>query len=122
MKLTNVHEYFNGLCCGCNAAVKQEDVDPDSLYRMWLCSRCRAELEQLPPRHKRTVEKLKREMESVAGKVRFLDGKIAVLEGFIVAHGLNPQAADDSYANTSALPPQRSGMASPVVGNSGGDK
>jgi len=114
MKLTNVHEYFNGLCCGCNAAVKQEDVDPDSLYRTWLCSRCRAELEQLPPRHKRTVEKLKREMESVLGKVRFLDGKIAVLEGFIVAHGLNPQAADDSYANNTAHRQGRSASGGPL--------
>ena len=99
MKMSNVHEFFNGLCCGCNAAVKQEDVDPNSMYKTWLCGRCRAELEELPPRHKIVFDRLKREMESVVGKVKHLDGKIAVLEGFIIAHGLNPQAADDSYAN-----------------------
>lgn len=98
MKLSNVHEFFNAMCCGCNAAVKQEDVDPDSLYKTWLCGRCCAELEQLPPRHKIVFDKLKREMDSVVGKVRFLEGKIAILEGVIIANGLNPQAANDSYA------------------------
>ncbi len=100
MKLSNKHEYFNGLCCGCNAAVKQEDVDPDSLYLQWLCGRCRAELEELPLRHKEVFKRLKEEMDKVAGKVGYLKGVIAVLEGFIIAHGLDPQAADDSYART----------------------
>jgi hypothetical protein len=99
MKLSNVHEYFNGLCCGCNAAVKQEDVDPDKLYLQWLCPRCRAELEQLPLRHKTVFDKLKRKIEDVEGKVKHLEHSKAVLEGFIIAHGLDPQAADDSYAN-----------------------
>lgn len=98
MKLDNNHEFFNGLCDGCNAAVKQEDVDPDKLYLQWLCPRCRAELEQLPLRHKTVFDKLKRKIEDVEGNVKYLNGKIAILEGFIVAHGLDPQAADDSYA------------------------
>jgi len=93
MKLSNEHEFFNGLCYGCNAAAKQEDVDPDKLYLQWLCGRCRAELEALPLRHKVVIDRLKTEMEEVYGRVKFLDGKIAVLEGFIIAHGLNPQDA-----------------------------
>jgi hypothetical protein len=106
MKLRNGYAFFNGLCCGCNAAMKQEDVDPDSLYEQWLCGRCRAELEELPPRHKIVFGKLKCEMEKVYGTVKFLEGKVAVLEGFIIAHGLNPQEADDSYA-ASAAPYER---------------
>jgi len=97
VKLSDKHVYFNGLCCGCQAAVKQEDVDPDSLYLQRLCPRCQAELEELPLRHKEVFKRLKEEMDKVAGKVSYLEGVIAVLEGFIIAHGLDPQAADDSY-------------------------
>ena len=97
MKMSNAREIFDGLCRGCNAAVKQEDIDPDSLYKTWLCGRCRAELEQLPPRHKITFDKIKREIEKVTGTVKFLEEKCAVLEGFILAHGLNPQEADEEY-------------------------
>jgi hypothetical protein len=103
MKMRNDYEFFQGLCCGCRAAIKQEDVDPDKLYDQWLCFRCRAELEELPPRHKITFDNLKREMEKVYGKAKHLEGTVAVLEGFIIAHGLNPNEADDSYA---AVPAQ----------------
>lgn len=67
MKLSNAHAYFNGLCCGCNAAINQEDIDPDSLYKKWLCHRCREELEQLPPRYKAVFDRLKQELLCVAG-------------------------------------------------------
>ena len=93
MKLRNDHELFNGLCCGCNAAVKGEDVNPDCLYRKLLCGRCLAELEELPLRHKVVFDRLKREMEKVIGRVEFLNTKVALLEGFIISHGLNPDAA-----------------------------
>lgn len=98
MKLRNDHEFFNGLCCGCNAAVKQKDVNPDDLYNQWLCGRCQAELERLPPRYQIVFDKLKREIKKVVGEVGFLNDKTAVLEGFIRAHGLNPMEASDSYA------------------------
>ena len=98
MKLSNNHKFFNGLCCGCSAAVKQEAINPDKLYLQMLCGRCRAELQQLPLRYQDVFNKLNREMEKVIPKVKYLEGALAVLEGFIVAHGLNPQEADDSYA------------------------
>ena len=41
-------------------------------------------------------------MEKVAGNEKFLNGKISVLEGFIIAHGLNPQCAEDKYNLTAA--------------------
>jgi hypothetical protein len=93
MKLSNKHQYYNGLCHGCLAAVEQKDIDPDSLYRTWLCDRCRVELEQLPPRHKVVFDRLKLETDRVAGTVKFLDRKIEILERFMIAHGLNPQEA-----------------------------
>ena len=102
MKLNNNHVFFNGLCSGCDAAVKQEEVDPDKIYSQLLCGRCCAELEQLPPRYRVVFNRLKSEMEKVAGNEKFLNGKISVLEGFIIAHGLNPQCAEDKYNLTAA--------------------
>lgn len=70
MKLNRNHDYFNALCCGCNAAIKQEDVDPDKLYMRWLCGRCRAELEKLPLRHQIVFNKLNEEIKKVIGEGR----------------------------------------------------
>lgn len=118
MKMSNEHEVFNGLCCGCDAAVKQEEVDPDKLYTQWLCGRCRKELEQLPPRHATTFIKLQREMTAIESKVRYLERNAVILKGFISAHGLNPDAAEDSYANvvTSTSAPRN-----PSIGRLGSD-
>lgn len=93
MKLDNNHAYFNVLCCGCNAAIKQEDVDPDRLYTQLLCGRCCAELEKLLPRHQVVFDKLKLEMKKTAETVEFLEDKITVLEDFMIKHGLNPMEA-----------------------------
>ena len=97
MKMNNEHTFFNGLCCGCNAAIKQEDIDPDKLYLRWLCDRCRAELEKLPPRYQTTFDKLKREIEKVAGKVKFLERHVAVLEEFVIAKGLSLEDANEGH-------------------------
>ena len=99
MKLSSDHDYFNGLCCGCNAAIKQEDVDPNKLYMSWLCGRCRAELEHLPLRHQVVFDKLNEKIKKVIGEIEFLKRGMRVLEGFIRSNGLNPQNADDSYAD-----------------------
>ena len=98
MKLSSDHEFFNGLCRGCQAAVSQEDIDPDECYAGWLCGRCRRELEQLPRRHKIVFDRLARDLKAATGRADFRDKTVAVLEGFIRAHGLNPNEADDSYA------------------------
>lgn len=93
MKLRNSHLFYNGLCSGCNAAVKQKDVDPDKIYQGWLCGRCQAELEELPPRYQVVFDRLKREMNKVGGQVEFLNNRIKMLEEYMVANDLNPQEA-----------------------------
>jgi hypothetical protein len=91
MKMSNEHEIYNGMCAGCMVAIKQEDIDPDWLYRQFLCGRCRAELEQLPPRHKIVFDRLKDEIKDMAGEVKFLKEKCAVLEMFLIKNGTIPQ-------------------------------
>jgi hypothetical protein len=54
-------------------------------------------LETLPPRHQETFDRLKKEIAKVVGQVTFFENKCSILEGFIAAHDLDPQAADDSY-------------------------
>ena len=92
-------EVYDGLCCGCASAVKQENINLNELYLQLLCGHCRAELERLPLRHKITFDKLKRAIGTIAGEIKFLERKVLVLERFILAHGLNPQTVDDSYIN-----------------------
>jgi len=110
MKLSDNYEWFNGMCRGCQAAIAQKDIDPDEYYAGWLCGRCRRELEDLPRRHKIVFDRLKRDLDAAVGRAEHRTKTIAVLEGFIVAHGLNPQEADDSYAPNyvNRLEPDRS--------------
>jgi len=100
MKMSNKHELYNAMCTGCSTALKQEDIDPDWLYRQWLCGRCRTELEQLPPRHKIVFDRLKDEIKDMVGEVKFLRKKCAVLEKFLIKNGTTPQEVyDDDSLN-----------------------
>jgi len=112
MKMDNSHEFYNGLCCGCNAAVKQVDIDPDYTYTQCLCGRCLAELETLPPRHQVVFTRLQRKMKAVLSEAKHRAETIKVLEGYIMAHGLNPGDADDSYAADPLAPTQAMDQAS----------
>jgi len=95
--MSNDHELFNGICRGCHAAVKQEDIDPDYLYTQVICGRCLKELETLPPRHQIVFTRLQKETKKALACAEHRAQTIAVLRGFIRAHGLNPDEADDSY-------------------------
>ena len=98
MRLSNDHEFYNGMCRGCHAAISQEDIDPDEYYAGFLCGRCVLELEQLPRRHKIVFDRLHRLLKTATDAASRRTKTINVLEGFIVAHGLNPNEADDSYS------------------------
>ena len=97
MLLSNKHDLYNGLCSGCFAAIKQLDVNPDDLYNKMLCSRCQAELEALPPRHKKTFDELKKKLEKADGRIKFLEGKIQIYESHMIRHGMSPQEAGSDY-------------------------
>ena len=101
--MSNAHYYYNGLCDGCQVAIKQEDVDADKLYLKWLCSRCRLELEKLPLRYQRVFDRLSKKMRVVADERETFERQVKLFKNYMVAHGLNPDEAHDGYMNSPQL-------------------